>query len=230
VDSSRATLVASKCTVCAVQSELSVHHHAQGMPIRRTHYQGRFPTSSEKPARARDVVVSCTNRRRTQDRGTVKKTSEKMDTLSPEWNEAFEFEVVDEVDDMLDISVYGHKKVERNVLLGVLTIPVALVESSPEPITRAFPLHELHDVHKPTQGEVTLTLTWTDSEGVKHVHSGVPRQGEHERVHAAREAETRREFVEHQEEYERDRPEMRERREREEREGRAYEHRWSKRR
>jgi hypothetical protein len=67
-------------------------------------------------------------------------------------------------------------------------------------------------VHKPTQGELTLTLTWTDSEGVKHVHNGVPRQGEHERVHAAREAETRQEYLAQLEEFERTRPEMRERR------------------
>jgi len=165
-----------------------------------------------------------------RDRGTLKKTSEKMDTVDPAWNETFQFEVVDEIDDVLAISVMAHKKLESNVLLGVVSVPVAMCVTSPEPITRAFELKELHNDHKNTQGSLELTLTWTDSEGVQHVHSGVPLQGEHPRVHAQREKETSEEYESHREEYEKSSPHLRERREREESEGRGLRERRERRR
>lgn len=56
------------------------------------------------------------------------KQTRKIDkTLNPMWNETFELDVVDELNDVIDFDVYDWDRFSSNDLLGVCHVPVASV-------------------------------------------------------------------------------------------------------
>ena len=113
-----------------------------------------------------------------KNRGTYKQTSTKQKTLNPEWKEEFELEVVDELNDKLDLSVYDWDKIGKNDLIGCLELPVAMVTSGP--VDRWFTLCKKFQTDKPDKklGEIHLKITYTDTDGKKVTGGAQPQQAQ----------------------------------------------------
>jgi len=62
-----------------------------------------------------------------RNRGTVKQTSTKSKGTSHEWDETFEFDIVDTDNDVLDVKLYNYHGTLKNTLLGHVTVPVLAV-------------------------------------------------------------------------------------------------------
>jgi hypothetical protein len=90
--------------------------------------------------------------------GTKKHSSTHEKTVNPVWNEEFEFQVENELTDILEVSVYDRNKISTNELLGVCEVPVAMVVTAAGPVTAGFPLHERHHPNKHTKGQLHLKL------------------------------------------------------------------------
>ena len=85
--------------VLAAKDLIAADFGGKSDPVRRTRSAAARASRSRSRARAQFVQLIVRNR------GTVKQTSTKQKTLEPEYNEEFEFEVVDEINDMLDVTV-----------------------------------------------------------------------------------------------------------------------------
>lgn len=109
---------------------------------------------------------------RNGDDDTEKQTSVKDDTLTPVWNEEFEFEILDEVNDVIDLEVMDFNKVGRNTFMGVAHIPLLPVSMAKAPLDQWFVLLDrkarTQADSKTNRGSIHVSVIYTDSEGVTH--------------------------------------------------------------
>jgi hypothetical protein len=92
------------------------------------------------------------------------------------WNEEFEFDIVDEINDFIDITVYDWDKTGNNDFLGVASVPVAMVTNLGRPLVQWFPLLDKFAAttthSKQERGQIHVQIIYTDASGKTHSGTG----------------------------------------------------------